>query len=118
MKTKEDKINIVTLGCAKNIVDSQMILTQLKGNNFYAYHENNDNDSNIIIINTCGFIENAKQESIDTILKFAQEKKRGNIKKLYVTGCLSERYKENLEKEIPEVDYYFGTNDLSNLLRN
>lgn len=118
MKTKEDKINIVTLGCAKNIVDSQMILTQLKGNNFDAYHENNDNDSNIIIINTCGFIENAKQESIDTILKFAQEKKRGNIKKLYVTGCLSERYKENLEKEIPEVDEYFGTNDLSKLLRN
>ena len=118
MKTKEDKINIVTLGCAKNIVDSQMILTQLKGNNFDAYHENNDTDSNIIIINTCGFIENAKQESIDTILKFAQEKKRGNIKKLYVTGCLSERYKENLEKEIPEVDEYFGTNDLSKLLRN
>ncbi len=118
MKTKEDKINIVTLGCAKNIVDSQMILTQLKGNNFDAYHENNDNDSNIIIINTCGFIENAKQESIDTILKFAQEKKRGNIKKLYVTGCLSERYKDNLEKEIPEVDEYFGTNDLSKLLRN
>ena len=118
MKTKEDKINIVTLGCAKNIVDSQMILTQLKGNNFDAYHENNDNDSNIVIINTCGFIENAKQESIDTILKFAQEKKRGNIKKLYVTGCLSERYKENLEKEIPEVDEYFGTNDLSKLLRN
>ena len=118
MKTKEDKINIVTLGCAKNIVDSQMILTQLKGNNFDAYHENNDNDSNIIIINTCGFIENAKQESIDTILKFAQEKKRGNIKKLYVTGCLSERYKENLEKEIPEVDEYFGTNDLSKLLTN
>ncbi len=118
MKTKEDKINIVTLGCAKNIVDSQMILTQLKGNNFDAYHENSDNDSNIIIINTCGFIENAKQESIDTILKFAQEKKRGNIKKLYVTGCLSERYKENLEKEIPEVDEYFGTNDLSKLLRN
>ena len=118
MKTKEDKINIVTLGCAKNIVDSQMILTQLKGNDFDAYHENNDNDSNIIIINTCGFIENAKQESIDTILKFAQEKKRGNIKKLYVTGCLSERYKENLEKEIPEVDEYFGTNDLSKLLRN
>ena len=118
MKTKEDKINIVTLGCAKNIVDSQMILTQLKGNDFDAYHENNDNDSNIVIINTCGFIENAKQESIDTILKFAQEKKRGNIKKLYVTGCLSERYKENLEKEIPEVDEYFGTNDLSKLLRN
>ena len=118
MKTKEDKINIVTLGCAKNIVDSQMILTQLKGNNFDAYHENNDNDSNIVIINTCGFIENAKQESIDTILKFAQQKKRGNIKKLYVTGCLSERYKENLEKEIPEVDEYFGTNDLSKLLRN
>ena len=118
MKTKEDKINIVTLGCAKNIVDSQVLLTQLKGNNFDAYHETNDDDSNIIIINTCGFIENAKQESIDTILKFAQEKKRGNIKKLYVTGCLSERYKENLEKEIPEVDEYFGTNDLSKLLRN
>ena len=117
MKTKEDKINIVTLGCAKNIVDSQILLTQLRGNDFDAYHEKNNDDSNIIIINTCGFIENAKQESIDTILKFAQEKKSGNIKKLYVTGCLSERYKENLEKEIPEVDEYFGTNDLSILLR-
>jgi len=118
MKTKEEKINIITLGCAKNIVDSQVLLTQLKGNDFDAYHEKNDKDSDIIIINTCGFIENAKQQSIDTILKFAQEKKRGNIKKLYVTGCLSERYKDNLKKEIPEVDNYFGTNDLSILLKN
>ena len=118
MKTKEEKINIVTLGCAKNIVDSQVLLTQLKGNNFDVYHEKNDINSDIIIINTCGFIENAKQESIDTILKFAQEKKSGNIKELYVTGCLSERYKDSLKKEIPEVDDYFGTNDLSILLRN
>jgi len=118
MKTKEEKINIVTLGCAKNIVDSQILLTQLKGNNFDAYHEEKDKNSDIIIINTCGFIENAKQESIDTILKFAREKKSGNIKKLYVTGCLSERYKDSLKKEIPDVDDYFGTNDLPILLRN
>ena len=92
MKTKEEKINIVTLGCAKNIVDSQMLLTQLKGNNFDAYHEKKDKNSDIIIINTCGFIENAKQESIDTILKFAREKKSGKIKKLYVTeGCLASK---------------------------
>ena len=117
MKTKEDRINIITLGCAKNIVDSEVLLTQLKGNNVNVVHESENNSSNIIIINTCGFIESAKQESLDTILSYAEQKKLGNIKKLYVTGCLSERYKENLKKEIPEVDKYFGTNDLPLLLK-
>ena len=117
MKTKEDRINIVTLGCAKNIVDSEVLLTQLRGNNINTVHEDDKKLSNIIIINTCGFIESAKQESIDTILSYAQQKKLGNIKKLYVTGCLSERYKENLKKEIPEVDNYFGTNELPFLLK-
>ena len=117
MKTKEDRINIITLGCAKNIVDSEVLLTQLKGNNINVVHESNNGSSNIIIINTCGFIESAKQESLDTILSYAEQKKLGNIKKLYVTGCLSERYKESLKKEIPEVDKYFGTNDLPLLLK-
>ena len=117
MKTKEDKINIITLGCAKNIVDSEVLLTQLKGNNINVVHESNNDSSNIIIINTCGFIESAKQESLDTILHYAEQKKLGNIKKLYVTGCLSERYKENLKNEIPEVNKYFGTNDLPFLLK-
>lgn len=117
MKTKEDRISIITLGCAKNIVDSEVLLTQLKGNNVNVVHESENNSSNIIIINTCGFIESAKQESLDTILSYAEQKKLGNIKKLYVSGCLSERYKENLKKEIPEVDKYFGTNDLPNLLK-
>ena len=94
MQTKsKEKINIVTLGCAKNIVDSEVLLTQLKGNNRDAYHQRDDINSDIVIINTCGFIDNAKQQSIDTILSYAKEKELGNIKKLYVTGCISERYK-------------------------
>lgn len=119
MKTKErtkDKVNIVTLGCAKNLVDSEVILTQLKGNQIDVEHESVKNDSNIVIINTCGFIENAKQESIETILKYAEAKEQGLIKKVYVTGCLSHRYKDDLAKEIPNVDDYFGTTDLKQLL--
>lgn len=119
MKTKarkKEKVNIVTLGCAKNLVDSEVILTQLKGNNIDAVHESKKNDANTVIVNTCGFIENAKQESIDTILKFVDAKQEGHIEKLYVTGCLSHRYKDDLAKEIPDVDEYFGTTDLKTIL--
>lgn len=120
MKTKgikKEKVNIVTLGCSKNLVDSEVLLTQLRGNQINAVHESADDDSNVIIINTCGFIDNAKQESIDTILRYVDAKKEGFVDKVYVTGCLSERYKDDLEKEIPEVDAYFGTRDLSRLLK-
>jgi len=120
MKTKtlkKNKVNVVTLGCSKNIVDSEVLMGQLKANNFDVEHESQKNDSNIIIINTCGFIDNAKQESIDTILHYAEQKEKGKIDKLYVTGCLSERYKPELEKEIPLVDSYFGTRELPRLLK-
>ncbi|MBX9851170.1 MAG: 30S ribosomal protein S12 methylthiotransferase RimO, partial [Cytophagaceae bacterium] len=120
MKTKglkKNKVNIVTLGCSKNVVDSENILTQLKGNNIDATHESQKDDANIVIINTCGFIDNAKQESIDTILRYAEAKEEGLIDKLYVTGCLSHRYKDDLEKEIPIVDAFFGTNELPQLLK-
>ncbi|MEO9966422.1 MAG: 30S ribosomal protein S12 methylthiotransferase RimO [Reichenbachiella sp.] len=119
MKTKgkkKEKVNIVTLGCAKNLVDSEVILTQLKGNDIDAVHESKKNDATTVIVNTCGFIENAKQESIDTILKFVDAKEEGHIEKLYVTGCLSHRYKDDLAKEIPNVDEYFGTTDLKAIL--
>lgn len=119
MKTKTlkpNKINIVTLGCSKNLVDSEVLLSQLKGNDMDATHESEKDDANIIIVNTCGFIDNAKQESIDTILQYVGEKEAGNIDKLYVTGCLSHRYKDELEEEIPQVDAYFGTLELPNLL--
>ena len=119
MQTKsKEKINIVTLGCAKNIVDSEVLLTQLKGNNRDAYHQREDISPDVVIVNTCGFIDNAKQQSIDTILSYAKEKESGNIKKLFVTGCLSERYKQSLEKDIPEVDGFYGTRDLPDLLKN
>jgi ribosomal protein S12 methylthiotransferase len=113
---KTNKINIVTLGCSKNLVDSEVLLSQLKGNSMNASHESDTNDANIIVINTCGFIDNAKQESIDTILSYVDEKEAGRIDKLYVTGCLSQRYRDDLEKEIPQVDAYFGTLELPNLL--
>ncbi|MCC5930680.1 MAG: 30S ribosomal protein S12 methylthiotransferase RimO [Cyclobacteriaceae bacterium] len=114
---KKDKVNVITLGCSKNIVDSEVLITQLKGNGIDVQHESMKDDSDIIIVNTCGFIENAKQESIDTILRWADAKEAGQIKKLYVTGCLSQRYREDLEKEIPSVDAWFGTMELPLLLR-
>jgi ribosomal protein S12 methylthiotransferase len=114
---KKNKVNVVTLGCSKNIVDSEVLMGQLKANNFDVHHENNDGDASIVIINTCGFIDNAKQESIDTIIRYADAKKSGLVDKVYVTGCLSERYKPELEKEIPNVDAYFGTRDLPRLLK-
>jgi len=113
------RINVVTLGCSKNIYDSEILMGQLKGNHFDVVHEADKVGSDdIIVINTCGFIDNAKQESIDTILQYSDLKEQGKIGKLIVTGCLSERYKPELEGEIKNVDAYFGTNDLQNLLRS
>ena len=120
MKTKtlkKNKVNVVTLGCSKNIFDSEVMMAQLKANQFEVEHESLDDDAEIVIINTCGFIDNAKQESIDTILRYAEAKADGLVDKVYVTGCLSERYKDDLEKEIPEVDAFFGTRDLPRLLK-
>lgn len=119
MKTKtyqRDKVNVITLGCSKNMVDSEVMMHQLQANDFDVVHDSNDEDANIVIINTCGFIDLAKEESINTILQYAEVRKEGDIDKLYVTGCLSQRYKDNLEAEIPEVDAYFGTVELPALL--
>jgi ribosomal protein S12 methylthiotransferase len=120
MKTKtlkKNKVNVVTLGCAKNTFDSEVMMAQLRANKFDVEHEAKQDDSEIVIINTCGFIDNAKQESIDTILRYAEAKADGLVDKLYVTGCLSQRYKDDLEQEIPEVDAYFGTRELPRLLK-
>lgn len=108
---------MVTLGCSKNVFDSEVLMAQLKANQFEVEHESSQDDSEIVIINTCGFIESAKQESIDTIIRFAEAKADGLVSKVYVTGCLSERYKGDLEQEIPEVDAFFGTRDLPRLLK-
>ena len=119
MKTKshkQDKVNVVTLGCSKNMVDSEVLMHQLQVNDYEVVHDSNDEDANIVIVNTCGFIDLAKEESINTILQYADVKSKGDIDKLYVTGCLSQRYKENLEQEIPEVDAFFGTVELPALL--
>ncbi len=120
MKTKtlkKNKVNVVTLGCSKNTFDSEVLMAQLKANLFDVEHESVEDDAEIVIINTCGFIDNAKQESIDTIIRYAEAKSEGLVDKVYVTGCLSERYRDDLEKEIPEVDGYFGTRDLPRLLK-
>ncbi len=119
MKTKtlkKDKVNVITLGCSKNLVDSENIITQLRGADYEVVHDSNDADANIVIVNTCGFIDLAKEESVNTILEYAEVKKQGRLDKLYVTGCLSQRYKDDLEAEIPEVDAYFGTLELPGLL--
>jgi len=119
MKTKtlhKNKVNVITLGCSKNLVDSENIITQLKGNDIEVTHESEEDDANVVIVNTCGFIDLAKEESVNTILEYAEVKKQGGIEKLYVTGCLSQRYKDDLEEEIPEVDAYFGTMELPGLL--
>ena len=113
---KQDKVNVITLGCSKNLVDSENMITQLRGNDYEVVHDSNDEDANIIIVNTCGFIDLAKEESVNTILQYADVKKEGGIDKLYVTGCLSQRYKDDLEAEIPEVDVFFGTLELPGLL--
>lgn len=112
--SKKNKINVVTLGCSKNIYDSEVLMGQLKASDKHVVHEQ---QGNIVVVNTCGFIDNAKEESVNTILSFAEQKKTGQIDKLFVTGCLSERYRDDLEAEIPDVDDYFGTTDLPLLLR-
>jgi ribosomal protein S12 methylthiotransferase len=113
---KKDKVNIITLGCSKNMVDSEVLSGQLLANRMDVVHENKKLDHNIVIVNTCGFIDKAKEESINTILDQVELKKKGKVDKVYVTGCLSERYKQNLETEIPEVDAYFGTMELPGIL--
>ncbi len=114
---KKDKVNIITLGCSKNMVDSEVLSGQLKANDIDVVHENKKLDHNIVVVNTCGFIDLAKEESIQTILEQVELKKRGKLDKVYVTGCLSERYKKNLEDEIPEVDAFFGTMELHAILK-
>lgn len=120
MKTKtlkKNKVNVITMGCSKNLYDSEVLMGQLKANQFEVEHESVSEDSEIVIINTCGFIDNAKEESINQILHFADAKRAGLVSKVFVTGCLSQRYKDDLEKEIPDVDGYFGTRDLPRLLK-
>ncbi|WP_109699125.1 30S ribosomal protein S12 methylthiotransferase RimO [Chitinophaga deserti] len=120
MKTrtlKKDKVNIITLGCSKNMVDSEVLSGQLKANDINVVHENAKRDHNIVIVNTCGFIDKAKEESINTILDQVDLKESGKLDKVYVTGCLSERYRGDLEKEIPGVDAWFGTMELSSILK-
>ena len=114
---KKDKVNIITLGCSKNLVDSEVLSGQLIANDFEVTHENRKLDHNIVVVNTCGFIDKAKEESINTILDQVALKKKGKLDKVYVTGCLSERYKNHLEQEIPEVDAYFGTMELPLILK-
>ncbi len=115
--TRQNKINIVTLGCSKNLVDSEVLFTQLRGNGMAVTHESDRDDANIVVINTCGFIDNAKEESINTILRYTDAKDAGMVDKVYVTGCLSHRYKDELSVEIPTVDAWFGTNELPRLLK-
>ncbi len=120
LKTKglrTNKVNIVTLGCSKNLVDSEVLYTQLRGNGYDVTHESKKDDANIVVINTCGFIDNAKEESVNTILRYADAKEAGIVDKVYVTGCLSHRYKDELSVEIPSVDAWFGTNELPRLLK-
>src|SRR6267154_1615223 len=120
MKTrtlKKDKVNIITLGCSKNMVDSEVLSGQLKANEIDVVHESTKRDHNIVVVNTCGFIDKAKEESVNTILDQVALKKKGSLDKVYVTGCLSHRYREDLEKEIPEVDAWFGTMELPLMLK-
>jgi ribosomal protein S12 methylthiotransferase len=120
MKTKslkKDKVSVITLGCSKNLVDSEVMMSQLQHGGYDVQHDKWSRGRNIVIVNTCGFIDKAKEESINTIMEYAEAKSNGKIEKLYVTGCLSHRYKDNLETEIPEVDAFFGTNELPRLLK-
>ena len=111
---KKNRINVVTLGCSKNVYDSEVLMGQLKANKKDVVHEQ---QGNIVVINTCGFIDNAKEQSVNTILEFVEKKEQGEVDKVFVTGCLSERYKPDLQKEIPNVDQYFGTTELPGLLK-
>ena len=111
------KINVITLGCSKNLVDSEHLMAQLQRNGFEIVHDSNETDARIVVINTCGFIGDAKEESVNTILAFADAKTKGCIDHLFVMGCLAERYREELREEIPEVDEYFGVNDLRDIVK-
>ena len=111
---KKNKINVVTLGCSKNVYDSEVLMGQLRANDKEVVHEE---EGNVVVINTCGFIANAKEESVNTILEYVQKKEEGVVDKVFVTGCLSERYKPDLQKEIPDVNQYFGTTELPGLLK-
>ena len=113
---KKKIINVVTLGCSKNIVDSEHLMAQLRRNNFEITFDSNTTDAKIVVVNTCGFIGDAKEESVNTILGFASAKSAGEIDHLFVMGCLAERYKKELEQEIPEVDRYFGVNNLADIV--
>ncbi len=115
--SKKNKINVVTLGCSKNVYDSEVLMGQLRASDKNVVHEDEQDEGNIVVINTCGFIGKAKEESINTILHYVDRKEAGEVDKVFVTGCLSERYKPDLEKEIPDVDQYFGTHDLPSLLK-
>jgi ribosomal protein S12 methylthiotransferase len=115
---KKNKINVITLGCSKNLYDSEVLMGQLKANKIEVEHQSEQDDSNIVVVNTCGFIDNAKEESVNTILEQIRRKENGEIEKLFVTGCLSERYKPDLQKEMPDVDEFFGTRDLPRLLKS
>src|SRR5690606_15160016 len=114
---KKDKVNIITLGCSKNMVDSEVLSGQLHANAIDVVHESTKPDHNIVVVNTCGFIDKAKEESINTIIEQVGLKQKGKLDKVYVTGCLSQRYREDLEKEIPEVDAWFGTMELPLILK-
>ena len=114
---KQDKVNIITLGCSKNLVDSEVLSGQLLANEINVVHENTKLDHNIVVVNTCGFIDKAKEESVNTILDQVALKKKGKLDKVFVTGCLSERYRADLAKEIPEVDAWFGTLELPFILQ-
>ncbi len=116
MTRNSRKINVITLGCSKNLVDSEVLLRQIDAQGIEVVHDAQDSDAGTVIINTCGFIQDAKQESIDTILEYVREKQEGRLERLFVMGCLSERYKSELAKEIPEVDQYFGVNDIRQII--
>ena len=121
MKTKslvKDKVSVITLGCSKNTVDSEVMMAHLQHGGYDVMHDKWKKGRNIVIVNTCGFIDKAKEESINTIMEYADAKENGKIEKLYVTGCLSQRYKDSLETEIPQVDAFYGTNELPRLLKN
>ena len=117
MKIRPHKVNVITLGCSKNLVDSEVLMKQIDAQGIGVVHNSDHADARCVIINTCGFIQDAKQESIDTILDYVRDKEEGRLDSLYVIGCLSERYKNELQKEIPEVDRYFGVNDIPQIIR-